>query len=599
MFANLVRELQRRRIPRAAALYFAVAWGSTEALQFILEAWRLPEWTSALLAAAFVVGFPIAMLLVWVFDLGPDGVRRTTPTSTRGRFTIVAALALLVGGATGLFYLIYPQPYDGDLQIPPDGSLQSIAVLPFEALGGSGEDTPQWFADGIHDEVLTRLSRLRSLRTISRTSSMPYRDSDKRLPEIAAELRVSHVLEGSVQRVDETVRINVQLIDAVADQHVWSDSYERTLSAAEIFSIQSEIGESVARELQMMLSAEERRTLAKVPTENLDAYRLFQQGNYLFHRRDATSLQSAIDTLAEAVTLDPGFAVAWTLLAAAYSVAPVWIGTDRDETDRLARRAARRAIELDGTLGEPWAVLAGVDAERGNWSAAAKGFRAAIALEPNNALIRQWYSEFLHDTGRLDAAWVQALAASDLDPLSPIIVQVMTYAAFARGDNDEALRNAARATELGVDAWTNYSIAGLAYLRLEDLNSARALLLQAHATQPLVWPPPLVDGVLDRDKRSQALTALSALERNGAINSHGIFFYHAILGDMDNAYRGIHRAIDDRLVVWGDVWLPEMSAFREDSRFAALADDVGWTEYWDEEGWPDQCSPTGNGLICR
>ena len=585
-----------------AAIYFAVAWAVSEALTFIFEAWQLPMWTVTLLATLFVVGFPVAMFLVWVFDVGPGGVHRTPPSSTRGELSILAAIVLLIGGTAGLFYLIYPvQQYE--MQKASHRATRAlpselIAVLPFEDLS-PGEDATDSFVEGIHEDILTRLSRIKSLKVISRTSVLRYRETQKTIPEIGRELGVGTLLDGSVQRAGDQLHFSVQLIDANTDQHLWGESFDRRLTLENIFAIQSEISESVADTLRMTLTQQELTDISASPTENLEAYQLYLQGRYALHRR-GDSVSEAIEILERVVEMDPNFARAWAILGTAYAVLPNWSNVARDVAYPLARKAAQKAIELDDTLGQPHALVAGINEELWNWEEAEEGFRTALALEPNNAQIHQWYGELLYSTGRLEDAYLEIQKAAELDPLSPLINLLLGYVYSFRNENELTIHHASVAHDRGLNSWQLHKILGFAYLREGRLSETRQAFLTANNIGgPGVWPSVVTETMIDSRTRETTIETLMKLRREGIVSGGGLCYYSAMLGDMDQAYTSVPELVQETPFTLGDWWLSEFKAFRRDPRFIEFARQTGLLEYWNSYVWPDLCQPVDDGIECE
>ena len=248
-----LKELRNRQVVTAAGLYAAVAWGGTEILSFVMHAYGFPRWSSALLASLLIAGFPVAMLLAWHFDLTLDGIRPTEPISPKGRLTILAAALLFVGGSAGLFYVFAPN-VSADVEVVGadtlvDAPQNSIAVLPFVNM--SGDETQEYFSDGISEELLHRLAQVSELQVAARTSSFHFKNKNIAVADIAAQLGVRSVLEGSVRKAGNTIRVTAQLINASDGFHIWSQTYDR--QSGDIFAIQDEIATRVVDALKVTL----------------------------------------------------------------------------------------------------------------------------------------------------------------------------------------------------------------------------------------------------------------------------------------------------------------------------------------------------------
>src|SRR5204863_6010388 len=334
MSGGFFEELQRRKVYRVAAAYVIAAGFIIQMGSAILPAWELPNWTFRLVVVLLLIGFPIALILAWAFDVTPEGIRATEKTAAethlRRNMIILAATGVIVSAAAGFFLL----PRVSARMID-----KSIAVLPFENLSGDPDNA--YFADGIQDDILTNLSKIGDLKVISRTSVMPYRGKEKNVREIAQALGVSAVLEGSVRKSGNRVRVNVQLINALNDEHIWSDVYDRDLT--DVFAIQTDLAKKIADELHAKLSPTEKEQMTRKPTENGEAYLAFVQAHN-FHREveDLPKLKQAEQLYERALQLDPNFSLA----AASYSRLESWIfhtfeptAERRDKSRSLANRA--------------------------------------------------------------------------------------------------------------------------------------------------------------------------------------------------------------------------------------------------------------------
>src|SRR4051812_42847503 len=336
-------EVKRRKVYRVAVAYVVVAGGVIQLASAIFPAWELPSWTLRLVIILLLIGFPISLILAWALEVTPEGIRATapTPTAPRRRRNIVAlvGIGIIVSAAAGFFLL----PRAAARKID-----KSIAVLPFENFSDDKENA--FFADGIQDDILTNLSKIGDLKVISRTSVMPYRGKEKNVREIAQALGVSAILEGSVRKSGNRVRVNVQLINAVNDEHIWSDVYDRDLT--DVFAIQTDLAKKIAEELHAKLSPSEKEQMTRKPTENGEAYLAFVQAHN-FHREveDFPKLKQAEQLYQRALQLDPNFALA----AASYSRLESWIYHTYEPTAERANKSrslANRALQLQPDLPE-------------------------------------------------------------------------------------------------------------------------------------------------------------------------------------------------------------------------------------------------------
>jgi len=371
-------EVKRRKVYRVAAAYIIAAGGIIQFASATFPAWELPNWSLRLVILLLLVGFPIALILAWAFDITAQGIRATPDTAaprTRRRRNIIMLIAtgVIISAATGFFLLPRVAAHKVD---------KSIAVLPFENLSDEKENA--YFADGIQDDVLTNLSKISDLRVISRTSVMQYRGRPSNVRDIGKALGVSNILEGSVRRSGNKVRVNVQLIDANSDEHIWASDYDRDVT--DVFAIQSDLAQKIAEALQAKLSPGEKSQMTRKPTENGEAYLAFVQAHDLSCQvEDVEKLKQSAQLYQRAIELDPNFALA----IARYSQLESWIARDIDrapERRERARTLAERALELQPDL--PEAHLArGYSYYWGdnNYGAALKEFEIAQRGLPNEA----------------------------------------------------------------------------------------------------------------------------------------------------------------------------------------------------------------------
>jgi TolB-like protein/Tfp pilus assembly protein PilF len=311
---NFFAELKRRNVYKVAIAYGVVAWLLLQAASILFPTFEAPPWTMKVFVAVVTLGFPIALIIAWAFELTPEGIKRTDEIEPGRRSRNRAWIyVVVIAGAisAGLFFLgRYTAPTK--LSGSANAAAKSIAVLPFENL--SEDKANAYFAEGIQDEILTRLSKIADLKVISRTSTQHYRSAPENLREIAKQLGVAHILEGRVQKSGESVRVNVQLIQAASDSHLWADTYDRKLT--DIFGVESEIAKTIADQLQAKITGIEKQELAANPTNNPDAYDAYLRGLALYLRGfRAIDFINSTKSLEEAVRLDPRFAQAWALLA--------------------------------------------------------------------------------------------------------------------------------------------------------------------------------------------------------------------------------------------------------------------------------------------
>ena len=414
---NLFAELKRRNVYRAAVLYGMVAWLLAQIATQIFPFFNVPNAAVRLVVVALILGFPIALVVAWIYELTPEGLARTEdvdPATRRGfgrkiDFAIIGVLLLVIAM---LVYERLPFRTQSGEPIPA----KSIAVLPFE--NRSEEKANAYFADGIQDEILTRLSKIADLKVISRTSTQHYKSAPENLREIAKQLGVAHILEGSVQKSAESVRVNVQLIKAANDSHLWADTFDRKLT--DIFSVESEVSKSIADQLRAKLTGQEEEVIAAKPTDNPEAYDAYLRGlAYTLKASNSPAGDLAAQKyLKEAVRLDPKFALAWALLSYVEALGYRTLNLQPTVTLREeARQAAEIALTLQPNLGE--AILAKGFFYYGclkDYDSAVLYFEQARQLLPNNSKIPESLAVVIRRRGQWDRAEGYFNEAERLDP---------------------------------------------------------------------------------------------------------------------------------------------------------------------------------------
>lgn len=449
-------ELRKRKVFRVALTYMVVAWISIQVTSTLFQGFEIPMWAFRLIVLLFIIGFPIALIITWAFELTPEGIKTNTEAqqdnadSEDGPVTevkqhwltvfIAAAIPTLIFGALTLFLFLgdrKPDASGGNAIIHEASSSKSIAVLPFENRSKLEDD--QYFTDGIHDDLLTQISRIRGLKTISRTSVMGYRNTTKNLKTIGEELEVGTILEGGVQRAGDKVRINVQLIDAVSDTHLWSDTYTRELTAGNIFDIQSEIANAVAEALHVILLPEDEYSKA-FPTQNLEALDHYFRGIAGLVEATVDGANEAIEQFEKAITLDPSFAIAHARLA----VALMNISSlDLEMPQGLEARAEHhtmKALEIDDELPEAYSALGFLNLIKGDYPAAEAAILRALELNPNDALTYSQYGSYLGNIkGDAEASARAYRKAYELDPNSVFASQNLSDSLLMMGRFKEAL----------------------------------------------------------------------------------------------------------------------------------------------------------------
>ena len=429
--ATFLTELKRRKVYRVAVAYAIVAWLLIQAASILFPTFEAPPWVMKVFVTAAILGFPVALILAWAFELTPEGIRRAeevapseakTPKAGRKWTAIVVAAAVLAAALLAFQFARTRKPATAELpkQNAPAAAMdKSVAVLPFENLSSDKENA--FFAQGIQGEIITTLSRISGLRVISRTSTAQYGNAPENLPEIARQLRVSNVLEGSVQKVGDRVHINVQLIQADNDAHLWAQSYDRQLT--DIFGLEAEVATMIADSLQATLSPQEKARIETKTTTNADAYVLYLRARDFQTRPDnlLQDYQTAINLYDQAIKLDPEFALAHARLSATASNVYHFY----EPTETLKQKAHAEALEslrLQPNLGEGHLALGLYHYYmEGDYDTALSEFNVAAEALPNDGDVGLYTAAVLRRRGDLTQALAAYQHAERIDPHNPTL----------------------------------------------------------------------------------------------------------------------------------------------------------------------------------
>lgn len=412
--SRLLADLKGRRVARVLIAYLVIGFAVLQVGELLVEVYRLPGTVLTFLGAVVGLGLPVALILAWAVGVIPSGDR--------------------------------PAPWADAAAPSPGSDDRSIAVLPFANLGEGSE--AEYFTEGVTDDIITQLSKIGSLKVISRTSSMQYRAREKSLREIGRELGVATILEGSVRRAGDRVRITAQLVDSRTDRHIWAERYDRDL--ADIFSIQSDVALQIARALEAELVSDERRRIERPATRDVEAYNLYLVGWHHWNRFTVQGIHRAIEYFERAIARDPGYALPHSGLAHAYAMLGSHFG-DRPplEVWPKGKEAALRAMELDPSLAEAPTAL-GVLTFWYEWDGetAERHLRRGIELNPSSAVAHDHYGVFLFLAARYDEACSEIRRALELDPLSPVMYLDLGAAHHRAGRFEAAEQMFWRALEL-------------------------------------------------------------------------------------------------------------------------------------------------------
>ena len=583
---SLFAELKRRNVLRAGAFYAASAWLLVQVATQVFPFFHIAEWVVRWIVVAAAIGFPFALLFSWFYEWTSQGLQRESEISPNESITrqtgkrldrwITVILALAVVLLLADKFVLRKDTETAAAAPAVHG--KSIAVLPFANL--SEDKGNAYFAEGIQDEILTRLSKVADLKVISRTSTQHFKSSPENLPEIAKQLGVAHILEGSVQKASDQVRVNVQLINALTDAHLWADTYDRKLT--DIFAVESDIAKTIAETLQAKLTGSEKSSIAKVPTTNPEAYELYLKGRFFWNKRTAADLRKAIDYFNQAIEKDPNYALAYAAVAQSWLILPAYGGGSPKECIPPAEAAITKALELDESSSEAHTargmLLAGYQFD---YPAGKKEYERALQLNPNDATAHHWFaSDVLGALGESEHEVAEMRRARDLDPLS-LVINTNLGAALLRAHRfDEAIAQLRRTVALDNRFGYGRQTLGMALELKGQIPEAIAEYQAAIALDPSPTYLSLlghVYGTIGRkDEATKLLGQIQDTGKSRYVDPYYLAIVHLGLGDREAALTALEKSFEE---LNGNTLEyirtdPFLDPLRADPRFEALAEKI-------------------------
>jgi len=552
--SRLIDELRRRRVIRIAAVYVVGGWIVIEVASTLLPNLNLPRWSVTLVIALVALGFPLAVIMGWMFDVGPGGVERTPhaePAGTAGpvaRASRPSAVDAAEGSAAAAASHASGIRRAG-AGADADADQRSIAVLPFVNMSGNADN--EYFSDGISEEILNLLSKLPQLKVASRTSAFNFKGKQVGIPTVARELGVATVLEGSVRRAGDRVRITAQLIDAATDSHLWSETYDREMK--DVFAIQDDIAQSIVKALQVTLTPKERRAMQFVATSDPEAYDYYLRGRRYMYSMARRDYEHAIRMFEQAIDVDSKFALAYTGIADAYSHLYRYVEATQDNAARAAR-ASEQAVVLDPDSAEAHASRGLALFISDEHDRAQEEFELARSLDPN--LFEAWYYDGLASSSRADferaaRMYAKAMEINPDDFQSPIFL-AQAYASLGRRQDEMKVR-------LGV-------------LNVIE----RHLKLNPHDTRALYFGSNNLARVGENEKAREMAERALGQDQNEPVVLYNVACFYALQGEAERAIDLLERAVE---LGWGDrAWIAtdsDLKSLHGDPRFEALLARLG------------------------
>ena len=633
-------ELKRRNVFRVGIAYAITAWLLIQVSDILLESIGAPPWIMQTMFVVLAAGFIIALFFAWAFELTPEGVKKEKDVDRNasiapktGQKLNLGIVALLV---VTLAYVAYDklvldgllednpstavestQPgsdhFSQQVSVPPtvaneksaltpveadpdpvETTQKSIVVLPF--INMSNDPEQEFFSDGLSEELLNVLAQIKDLRVISRTSAFAFKGKDVDIPTIAAQLNVTHVLEGSVRKAGDDVRITAQLIEVTTDSHLWSDAYNRKLE--NVFEIQEEISKAIAAELRVTLGTSGN---TGKPTDNLEAWQLFLRGRHLYQNRGEAQLERAIELLKQAVALDPGFADAWANLAAASMVYAYGQEEGHEDLYRSGQQAALRAIEIDPDNGFAHAYIGLMHMGDFSWEAAMQELELAISLNPNETNSLLWTGITLMNLGYIDESIAMFQQAEDLDPVFTNVHNWLAMTYGVKGDFESMRRYVQKIQRLDpdfvMDNLSNFE------LGTGDLDTAeetmRAADIKYIGTDVLVVA--MFSALRDPARKDEVVRFLLDNQNLAVAGDLSPYLWPigAIEETFDN-FRGLrergHKLRSANILFV--FWAANNRARLSEPALLTFFEANGMTDYWRKHGDPDYCRIDGESITC-
>jgi adenylate cyclase len=577
---NFFAELKRRNVYKVAIAYAVVAWLLMQVATQVFPFLEIPNWAIRLVIMLIVIGFPIALVIAWAFELTPEGLKRTEfvdelpKKASRNRAWIYVVIVAGVVSVSLFFFgrFTATSKQSGLTEVPA----KSIAVLPFVNMSADKND--EYLSDGISEELITALSKINGLQVKARTSSFAFKGKNEDIQKIGGLLHVSHLVEGSVAKAGNRLRISAQLIQASDGNHLWSDTYDREMQ--DIFAVRSDVAQQVVQALQVKLGVEATRALAQKPTENLKAFQYYMQGRAYVQRRTREDLFTGIQYYEKALREDSNYVLAYAGLADAYGTLGTYGYIAPIEGRRKSEEAARKALALDANLAEAHVAIGQVYVQITpyNFLLSDRELRRAIELSQSLASAHFYLGVSLVRQGRLDESLEELLKARELDPLSSIIARNVASPYYLKRDYARALELLRQANELGPAFTTTWEIG--VYIQNRLLNETLAELEKAKRERKsdsiLVYDTGMVYAA--QGKRTEALQMIKELEQiSGANLDQAIWIakIYATLNDKQLALTWLDRGLATGAIgsFYKDdpVWDP----IRNDPRFTDLLRRMG------------------------
>ncbi len=566
-------EVKRRKVYRVAAAYIIVAAGIIQLASAAFPAWELPNWALRLVIVSLLIGFPLALILGWAFDVTPQGIRATPGapgTHRRRNVSMLVAAGVIISAAAGFFLLPRVSAHKVD---------KSIAVLPFENM--SNNPDAEYLSEGISEALINSLTELQQLRVIARSTAFHYKGKDVDPQRVGRELRVAAVLTGRVRQMQDALHVQVDLVDATTGAELWGAGYERKIS--DVIAVKQAIAREVTEKLKLKLSGEEQRRLVKRDSTNPEAYQFYLRGRYFWNKRTADGIKRAFEQFQQAIERDPNFALGYVGLADSYTALTFYNFAAPHEAMPKAKESALKALALDNTLAEAHTSLAHISMNYyWDWATAEREFKRSIELKPDYATAHQWYAiHYLTATGRLDEALQEMKRALELEPASLVMNTFMGATLYYAGRYDEAIDQCRRTIEMDPNFAVAHWHLGLAYEQKQFFDAA---IEEFQMAVSLSGGSPLMRAALGHAyaksqktyEANKILSELNALSEQQYVSPYEVAAIYVALGNNEQAFQLLEKAYAEHSFHFVNLNVsPLFKSVRPDPRFQDLVRRIG------------------------
>ncbi len=577
---NFFAELKRRNVYKVAVAYAVVGWLVIQVSSTVLPAFHAPEWVVQTLVVLVALGFPIALVLGWAFELTPEGLKRTEDVDlapqarkkSRAWIYVVIVGALLSVGLFMLGRYGFREKISAASQLPA----KSIAVLPFVNMSADKND--EYLSDGMTEELINVLSKVPGLRVPGRTSCFAFKGKNEEdiFHKVGDQLHVGTVLEGSVRKAGDKLRVTAQLINVSDGYHLWSKDYDGDVK--DILNFQSNVAKQVVQALQVKLGGEGTRVLAKKPTENPEAHRLYLLGRYEFAKYTQTGWNNAIRYYEQALKLDPNYALAYCGLADNYAYMGSVVMPEKEAIAK-EKQFAQKALELDPELAEAHMSLALTLVADYDWRNGLKEFDRALELNPNLAFAYELQAWTVNGLGRFDEAIAKTRKAVELDPLNPFFQMSLSFYQYWARQYDDAIAQARKTLEMDPNSAISHVLLGLSFLKKGDTAGAIAELEKSKAPDPGAWYQGFLGYAYaisgDRAKAEEALRELEQVAKRQYVSPTAFATIYLGLGQKEKCLDWLEKAYEQQDSACWYLKIDQIyDSVRNEPRFQALVEKI-------------------------